>query len=199
MERSNAKGEELEQHFAEWMKRKLRYTQVVFRHQVKGRVADRPYEVDIKARKFDARWEAARLLGVALVVLAALSAYLPELRGVRYAIEQAVGSLVPSLASSGLFVLGVVAFIIGIKGRDRSVTHTWVECKNTKAPVKREHVMKLAAYIEDVEADRDAKWRPDRVFFVAGEAGFDQDALNFTREHGFVAYQRDGEEYKEVA
>jgi hypothetical protein len=35
--------------------------------------------------------------------------------------------------------------------------------------------------------------------FVSGEKGFDQDALNFIREHAFVPYQREGEEYNRVA
>ena len=181
------------------MKRRLRYTEIQFRWQVKGRIAVRPYEVDIKARRFDRLWEAVRLLGIYFMCVALLSAILPELRAFRYSIEHAVGTIVPSLASYGLGILGLVAFVLGIHGRDRSVTHAWVECKNTRTAVKREQVMKLAACIEDVRRGGSANWEPDVVFFVAGETGFDQDALNFTREHGFVTYQRAGEEFRLVA
>lgn len=199
MDRNNVKGLELEQHFAGWMKRKLRYTDFHFRQKVKGKVSDYGYEVDIKAKKFDPMWDKVRLLGAALIVLAALSAILPELRSLRHSIEHTVGTLVPSLAPYGLFLLGIIAGILGIQGRERSVTYTWVECKNTKKPVTREQVMKLASYLEDIRKDGPVKWGPDHIFLVAGESGYNQDALNFTRAHGFLAYKGDGEEYKLVA
>ncbi len=199
MDDSNAKGHELEQHFAGWMKRKLQYSQFRFREKVKGRVSDYGYEVDIKAKKFDPLWDNVRLLGAGLIVLAVLSAVLPQFRSVRYYVEHAVGTVVPSLAPYGLFVLGIAAGVLGIQGRERSVRYAWVECKNTRKPVTRDHVIKLAAYLDDIRQHGSGKWEPDDIFFVSGEKGFDQDALNFIREHGFVPYRRDGEEYKRVA
>jgi hypothetical protein len=193
-----AKGSELEQAFGGWMKQKLRYTRTEFRVPVKGKIADRAYEVDIKAEKYDPLWDNMRLLGAALIVLAMLSALLPQLRSLRHSIEHAVGTMVPSLAPYGLVILGAIATVLGFQGKRRSVTRAWVECKDTKTRVKREQVQKLASSVEDVCADSAGKWKPDRVVLVAG-SGFDPDALNFAREHGFVTYQRDGDEFKLVA
>ena len=193
-----AKGSELEQAFGSWMKHKLRYTRTDFRVPVKGKVADRAYEVDIKAEKFDPLWDNIRWLGAALIVLAALSAMVPQLRSVRHSIEHAVGTVVPSLAPYGLFILGAVATVLGFQGRNRAVTRAWVECKDTKTPVKRAQVQKLASSVQDVRDDPSAKWTPNLVVLVAGN-DFDADALNFAREHGFVTYKRDGEEFKLVA
>lgn len=192
-----AKGSELEQAFGSWMKRKLRYTRTEFRVPVKGRIADRAYEVDIKAEKFDERWDYARRLGVTLLALALLAVF-PTMRPVRQVMEQAIGTFVPSLAPYALFLIGAIATVLGFQGRHRFITHAWVECKDTKTRVKREQVQKLASSVEDVCADSTGKWKPDRIMLVAG-SGFDPDALNFAREHAFITYQRDGEEFKLVA
>ena len=193
-----AKGSELEQAFGSWMKHKLRYTRTEFRVPVKGKVADRAYEVDIKAEKFDPLWDNMRLLGAALIVLAMLSAVLPQLRSVRQSIEHAVGTVLPSFAPYGLLILGALATVLGSQGRNRAVTHAWVECKDTKVNVKRAQVQKLASSVQDVRNDPSAKWKPDLVVLVAG-SDFDADALNFAREHEFVTYRRDGDEFKLVA
>jgi hypothetical protein len=199
MDKSNAKGYELERHFAEWMKHRLHYTDFKFRERVKGRVSNYGYEVDIKARKFDPMWDNVRLLGAGLILLAVLSATLPQFRSIRYSVEQAVGTVVPALAPYGLLVLGFIAAVVGIGGRNRSVRYTWVECKNTRKPVTRDHIIKLAAYLNDIHELDSVPWQPDDIFFVAGESGFDQDAINFIREHKFVPYQRAGEDYRLVA
>ena len=193
-----AKGSELEQAFGSWMKRKLRYTRTEFRVPVKGKVADRAYEVDIKAEKFDERWDYVRRLGITLLALALVSAAFPAMRSVRHVMEQAVGTVVPSLAPYALLLIGAIATVLGFQGKHRAVTHAWVECKDTKTRVKREQVQKLASSVEDVCADSTGKWKPDLVVLVAG-SGFDPDALNFAREHDFITYQRDGEEFKLVA
>lgn len=113
-------------------------------------------------------------------------------------IASTMTQLVPSLASYALFIVGGVATILGFQGRNRAVTHAWVECKDTKTKVKRDQVQKLASSVDDVRADSGGKWKPDLVVFVAG-SGFDPDALNFAREHGFVTYERDGQEFRLVA
>ena len=64
--------------------------------------------------------------------------------------------------------------------------------------VKRAQVQKLASSVQDVRNDPSAKWKPDLVVLVAG-SDFDADALNFAREHEFVTYRRDGDEFKLVA
>lgn len=193
-----AKGSEFEQVFGRWMKEELRYTRTAFRVPVKGKIADRAYEVDIKAEKFDERWDYARRLGITLLALSLLCVIVPQMRSVRDAMEQAVGSFAPSLAPYALFILGAVATVLGFQGRNRAITHAWVECKDTMAKVKREQVQKLASSVDDVCADSGAKWKPDVVVFVSS-SGYDPDALNFAREHGFETYERDGESFRRVA
>ena len=193
-----AKGSKLEQAFGSWISHKLRYTRTEFRVPVKGKVADRAYEVDIKAEKFDERWDYARRLGITLLALALLSAVFPAMRPMRHVMEQAIGTVVPSLAPYALFLIGAIATVLGFQGKHRAVTHAWVECKDTKTNVKRAQVQKLASSVKDVRDDPSAKWKPDLVVLVAG-SDFDADALNFARQHDFVTYRRDGEEFKLVA
>ena len=57
----------------------------------------------------------------------------------------------------GGVVLGVAAFALGMAGKKKSRDDTWVECKELKTTVKRAHVQKLAASVDDVRAFREAK------------------------------------------
>lgn len=88
-----ARGISLERAFAEWMKSHLGYTRTRLRVPVKGRIADRAYEVDIHGEKFSATWDRVRILGVVLIILAVLVYALPsELEDVRKLMEETVAS-----------------------------------------------------------------------------------------------------------
>lgn len=195
---AEAKGMSLEREFAEWMKSDLGYTKTRLRVPVKGKIADRAYEVDIHAERYNHMWEVARRLGIAGLILSLLIIFLPlQMREVHQLLENLVRSFVPQLSGSALLILSVVSIVLGIRGKERAMTHAWVECKDTRTNVKRAQVQKLAASVKDVEDNRDAKWKPDIVILVSG-SDFDADALNFAREHDFVCYRRSEKGFERV-
>lgn len=192
------RGLSLERAFAEWMKKELGYTSVWLRVPVKGRVADRAYEVDIHGEKYSFFWDRMMRFGFFGLGVAVLAYLLPaEFHPVRRAMEAAVARLDPALVGHALLVVGGAATAVGFLGRKRAMTHAWVECKDTKTNVKRAQIQKLAAAVQDVRENEKAKWRPDVVILVAG-SNFDADALNFAGEHGFLTYRRDGTGFEEV-
>ena len=76
------KGMSFEREFATWMEKNLGYTYTKLRIPVKGKVADRAYEVDIYAERYSRVWEIIRRLGIYFLVIAVLTYFLPkELKG----------------------------------------------------------------------------------------------------------------------
>jgi hypothetical protein len=192
------KGMSLEREFAQWMTSHLGYTSTRLRIPVKGKVADRAYEVDIYGEKYVLMWEVARRLGIAGLILSLLIFFLPlQMREVHQFLEILVANFVPQLSGAALLILSIGSIVIGIRGKERAITYAWVECKDTRTNVKRAQVQKLAASVEDVEDNGDAKWKPDVVMLVSG-SDFDADALNFCREHDFVCYRRSNKGFEIV-
>lgn len=189
---SEPRGISLERAFAEWMKSELGYTRTKLRQPVKGRIADRNYEVDIFAQKYNRLWDFLRIMGIIFMVLAVFAIFWPrEMRDVQQWMEGVVASFVPELAPYGLLIFGVGGFLLGYMGKQRSITYAWVECKDQRVNVKRAQIQKLAAAVQDVRENRQAKWTPDVVMIVSG-TDFDADAYNFAGEHKFICYRRSG-------
>lgn len=188
----------LERAFGEWMKSELGYTRTKLRIPVKGRVADRNYEVDVYAEKFSRLWDFLRIVGIVFLVLSLLVILAPrEMLDVHRWMEDVIASFAPELAGYGLLIFGIAGFLLGYMGKQRSTTHAWVECKDQRGNVKRAQVQKLAAAVQDVRDNREAKWKPDVVIVVSG-TDFDADALNFAKEYRFVCYRRLENGFKRV-
>ncbi len=186
------RGISLERTFAEWMKSTLGYTKTKLRVPVKGKIADRNYEVDIHGEKFSRLWDFMRIVGIIFLVLSLLVIVAPgEMRDVQKWMEDVVASFAPELARYGLLIFGIGGVLLGFLGKQRATTHAWVECKDQRGNVKRAQMQKLAAAVQDVRETKDAKWKPDIVMVVSG-TDFDADALNFTKEYRFVCYRRSG-------
>ncbi len=186
------RGISLERAFADWMKRELGYTRTKLRQPVKGKIADRAYEVDIYAEKYSRLWDFMRWAGLYVFLLAVLTYLLPtEMRELREWMEGVIASFDPTWAGSALAIFGVAGVTLGFLGKNRFITYAWVECKDQRGNVKRAQVQKLAATVQDVRDIRQAKWKPDIVMIVSG-TDFDADAYNFAREHKFVCYRRSG-------
>jgi hypothetical protein len=172
------------------MKSKLGYSKTRRRVPVKGKIADRAYEVDVHGEKSNPLAQAAFLGGIILAIVAVLMLFAPSMiSGLKSYIESTVARFIPSLAGGSFLVVGVIAIVLGYLGREKSITHAWVECKDLKRNVKRAHVQKLAASVKDVRDLEEAKWKPTEVMIVSG-TDFDSDALAFAREHKFTCYRR---------
>jgi len=191
-------GKSFEIEFADWMEDELGYTHTQIREWVKGKAADRGYEVDVHGISFDRKWELIRKLGILLFILALATIFLPrEFNWFRNMANQIVGSIVPDLVGFSLLIAGAIGFIIAYKARNRTTTHAWVECKDTKATVKRAVIQKLAKSVEDVRNSGDAKWYPDEVIVVSGSR-FDHDALALAEEEGITCYEKTEDGFEEV-
>ncbi len=193
--RAYNKGLQLEQDFAQWMQRKMGYNRTKFREFVNGKIATRPYEIDIHGIKEQAFWRLITLLGIALVVLSILM-IIGELDVVRYYVQDVV-SLIRLKTKAALFIIGGIGLAIGYWGRSKHTQHAWVECKNLSTKVKRDHIFKLKSSVKDVRQSKDTRWQPDLVIFVSG-SGYDIDALNFARANGIVCYQVKGKGFEKV-
>ena len=192
------RGMSLEREFAQWMENELGYSKTKLRIPVKGKVADRSYEVDIYAEKFSHLWDVLRFGGIVSFLAAGLVLLAPrDAQGLRHWMEQTVAGFVPDLAPYALLVFGIGGFVLGYNGKRKAMTYAWVECKDMRSNVKRAHVQKLAAAVDDAEQSRDAKWKPDTVILVSG-TDFDADAINFAREHGFLCYRRSRSGFEQV-
>jgi hypothetical protein len=185
-----AKGLELEQAFAEWMKVALGYTDTKQRDLINGNAAKRPYEVDVHGQRYSKFWRLLHLGGLCALLLAIGAFLMPrDLAPVNEAVESTVASVLPVATGSGLIVLGLAAFVVGLLGKRKTTTHTWVECKNRKTSVKRADLEKLQGAVRDVRDNPRAEWKPQQVLMVSGSA-FDIDALAIARAHGIECYQR---------
>jgi hypothetical protein len=175
-------GKSLEREFAEWMKSELGYTTTKMRQPIKGRVAERGYEIDIKAERYSRVWDIAWRLGIFLVILSIATYLLPnEMQSVRQTMEKVVTNFDPALAGSAVFIIGIIAFIVAYLGKRKATTRAWVECKDTKSKVKRAQVQKLISSVQDVKENEAGAWKPDVVIMVS-RCGFDADALNFANK-----------------
>lgn len=186
---AEAKGIGLEREFAKYMESKLGYTNTKLRQPIKGKIAERNYEVDIYAEQYSEKWNYVFKLGILIIILSILALTVPELKSVNEFMENMVKNFSPGLAGYGAVVVGVAAAVIGYIARKKEIKYAWVECKDLSSNVKRAHIQKLIASVEDVRKYEDVKWKPDEVIVVSGK-DFDADALNFADEHEFLCYKR---------
>lgn len=155
------RGKSLEREFADWMRSNLGYKKTRLRVPVKGKIAERGYEVDVHGEKFSPFWNFVRLGGAFIVLLAALTVMMPkDFEAVGEVFKGVIASIEPTWAGSALLIVGGTGLALGFMGKNRATTHAWVECKDTKSNVKRAMVQKLAASVEDVRECEDAKWKP---------------------------------------
>lgn len=192
------RGMSLERAFAERMKSELGYTRTTLRVPVKGKIADRSYDVDVHGERYSQIWDRLRVVGIVCLVLAALVILLPrEMRDVHKWMQSVVASFAPELAGYALVIFGVGGLVLGYMGKQKATTHAWVECKDQRGNVKRAQIQKLHEAVQDVRDSDEAKWKPVVVVVVSG-TDFDTDALNFTREYEFVCYRRSGNGFERV-
>lgn len=189
MRSEKRRGISLEREFAEWMKSELGYTTTKMRQPIKGRVAERGYEIDIKAKKYSRVWDMAWRLGIILLILSIVTYLLPnEMQSVRQAMEKVVTNFDPALAGSAVFVIGIIAFVVAYLGKRKATTRAWVECKDTKSKVKRAQVQKLISSVQDVRENESGTWKPG-IMMMVSRMGFDADALNFADEKKILCYE----------
>jgi hypothetical protein len=193
-----AKGAELEAAFAEWMMTSLGYTSTKRRVLINGKTAKRPYEVDVHGLLYSRFWRMLYVIGVLALFLAVATMLRPrDLADVHRAVENTVASILPAAAGSGLLLVGIAAFVVGVLGQRKTSRHAWAECKNRRTTVKRADVEKLQGAVRDVRENRRADWKPQRVLIVSG-GGFDTDAIGIARSYGIECYERTDRGFQRV-
>ncbi len=183
MKRANhaAKGKDFEQEVAEYMKKKLGYTDTQLNERLKLNEDTRPWECDIHGRRYSMPWENIRKLGIVFATLSMLI-------------------LLSGQKETGLFFL-VLAIGVGLvskvgKSLDRSVD-VWVECKNLKSTVKRDHINKLVTTISEVKRSKNAEWKPQAVLFFSA-SGYDKDAIYFAKRNNIICYRKHASGFERV-
>lgn len=172
------------------------YSSVRHRQLVQGRVADRPYEVDLLGVRGRFSMRLFQTVGLAMMIFSAVL-FLGVLPQVRLWLREALMLIHPVLAGFTLLLLGALGFVLGYLGRQRYAVHAWVECKAHQGTVRREHVQKLILSVDDVRKREDNGWSPDEVILVS-ENGFDVDAVNFARAYDIRCYRRLGKGFERV-
>jgi len=191
------KGLQLEKDFAIWMRKKLGYTRVMPRQFVYGKIAARPYEVDIFGIKERPLFKLLEFIGVLLVLLS-IAMLLGEMSGLQARLETLLSKTNIKFTGAVLFIVGTMGLIIGYLGSHKQSTYSWVECKNLNTNVKRDHIFKLKSSVKDVRNERKSKkWHPNTVIMVSG-SGFDSDALHFARAHKMICYKQVGKRFIRV-
>lgn len=191
-------GTRLETEFAKFMSASLGYRRTNLRSHVKGRVANRGYEVDIHGVRYPFVWDAFRFLGLYGLFLGFVGLIFPQdFEPMFSSLASVVAVIDPSLAPYTILIFMGLAFAIGLIGKRRSTVNAWVECKDRKTRVKRADVQKLVMSVKDVRDLKQSDWFPDRIVMVS-TAGFDVDALSVARDHGVVCYAPSSDGYAEV-
>jgi hypothetical protein len=193
-------GKTFERTVSEWLKEHMGYTKTRRRSPVKGKIADRHYDVDIHAVKFSQIAHFVFRAGIFLALISFFTAISPkawpEATQFIEAIFTAVGGRVTEAGAAGT-VVGIAALVLGLWAKKQSIKHAWVECKDLKGKVKRAVVQKLAASVDDVRNSEEAKWYPD-IVMIFSRNGFDADALNFAKEHNIQCYEQTGDTFDRV-
>ena len=75
--------------------------------------------------------------------------------------------------------------------------HVWVECKNLKSKVNRDHIIKLTQTVKRIRMSKNATWKPDKVLFFSAP-GYVNDAIYFAKRSGVVCYEKRGDTFEEI-
>jgi hypothetical protein len=189
-QKSPNKGIEYEVALCAWL-RVAGYRPV--KHDVicKGKTATRAHQCDIRAQRAPSLSFVLAMWSLSAVVAYAFfpgNTTMAEGLAERFSLEPMYYA-----AAYGLVLAIYVYFAL----KSRSNANIWIECKNLSTNVKRSHITKLHATVNDVRAYDGAKWKPDEVWVVTNN-GFDQDALSFAREYNISCYVWGGHEDDEL-
>lgn len=181
---SKEKGSALERKFADFMLQELNYKEIKLNETVKGKVSKSFYEVDVLGKRLSAESETkmrnGRYLIFGGIILAAL--YLLEMLDINGDIFLIIGGLV------------VVGGLYYTYGKENLYEYVWVECKNLKSKVSRDHINKLNNSATDFHDSKDNEFAFAELIFVS-ESGYSSEALNFAENHNITCYipdEKDG-------
>jgi hypothetical protein len=175
----SARPSRIKPEFAEWMRSHLGYYGSEMNVPLGDDVGTPGSVVGIRGETYGAAWH--RLRSVALIAFAAAVV----LRNVEPASDGEV-PVVPNV----LFCFAAVVYLVARIGRARTREYSWVECKDLNRPVSRKDIVTLAEAVKKVGASEAARWKPARVLIVAGDNGFENDALTFARAVGVECHRR---------
>lgn len=162
-EDSRTKGKLFEQQVARFLE-KRGWTPTLGR-PFAGRIATRPHDCDIFAKRRNGWWSFLAIVCFSLVV-----AGIAYWSGVEE-VGQPLGLLTP-------FWL-----LVGLVAAKRSTKYVWVECKNLQQSIKRDLIIKLQYQFRDVR--KFGSWE----CWLVSTSRFDEDAIVHARAHKVTCYQ----------
>lgn len=168
------KGHDFETQVAVWLERKLGCSRTRLNELVRLDKQLGCYECDVHAERSRFNWERARMLGATCLIFGFGSAAMQRWDLAR-----------PS------FVIGIIVAAFWLVGRRLSRSeHIWVECKDLRAPVNRDHINKLASTMKRSMTSRVAPWRANKALFFSS-SGYNRDARQVAKAEGIECYQQD--------
>ena len=137
-----------------------------------GRIATRPHDCDIFAKKRSVGWSFVAVTCFLLMAADLAYWFLPTW-------------LSPELREAGglLSWLTPPSFLLGLFAAKRSTKYVWVECKNLQESIKRDLIMKLQYQFRDVR--KFGTWE----CWLVSTSCFDEDAIVHARAHKVTCYR----------
>lgn len=189
--RSALPGAQFELDFATWLREEKGYDQTEVRHLAQADEESWPYEVDVHAIRFSRRSRRLQL-GGAYAMLLASATYFFDLTELAASMNSMAALIDPSFAGSGVFLVGLIGFLVGMYGKKRQALHAWIECKDWKSKVSRPVVEKLvgrSSLLQRAEED---------TIMLATRTGFSRPALEAARGAGVECFVQSSDGFRRV-
>ena len=167
-EESRTKGKLFEHQVARFLEEQG-WTSMLGR-RFSGKIALRPHDCDIFARKRSWGWSLVVVVCLLLVGAGLASLFPAEL---------------PVELQELLTPWGIAAgFVLWLPASSRTTKYVWIECKNLQQSIKRDLVMKLKDQFQDA-----IKARGTWECWLVSTSRFDEDAVAHAMAHGVRCYQ----------
>jgi len=178
-----AHGRSFEQEVSQWLEDKLNHLLVARNEWIKCANDLKPFECDVHTRASIPYWDKIQRIGVVLLGL-----------GIVFLIA---GAAQAQAIAPPFLVFGVLLIVVSRIRKQQRNYHVWIECKNLKTKVNRDHMSKLHATTERLRRNRNAEWRPDFVYCFSA-TDYERDALSIAKEHNISCYRKSGRGFQQV-
>lgn len=177
-----SRGRSFEQEVTQWLENKLNHRLVHQNEWIECAKNLKPFECDVHTRTSIPYWDKIQKIGVLFI---ALSMFLLIIMA-----REIQAALL-------FFVMGFVMVIVSRIRKQQRNYHVWIECKNLKTKVNRDHIHKLRNTTRLLAENRDAKWKPDFVYCFSA-TDFERDAIAVANQHKISCYRKSRRGFERV-